>query len=158
MALEVTRELTVLVRAPYHVSKKEIEVFVLRHEDWIVRSLGRMQERKKARPPEPTAQAAQALAKLAKEILPSRVAYYSQMMQLNPSGITITSAKSRFGSCSGTNRICFSWRLMQYPPEAIDYVVVHELAHIIHKNHSRQFYELVAQYLPDWKRRRELLR
>ena len=158
MALEVGRELGVLVRAPYHVPEKEIEVFVLKHDTWILRSLKRMHERKKARPDEPTPEAVQALIKLAKEVLPSRVAYYSQLMQLKPAGITITGAKSRFGSCSGKNRICFSWRLMQYPPEGIDYVVVHELAHIVYQNHSRQFYELVAQYLPDWKQRRQLLR
>ena len=157
IALEVTRELKVLVRAPFHVSQKEIEAFVFRHQEWISRSLARMSERKQMRP-EPSAEAARALSKLAKEVLPCRVAYYSELMQLYPAGITITGAKTRFGSCSGKNRICFSWRLMQYPQEAIDYVVVHELAHIVHKNHSQQFYALVAQYLPDWKQRRQLLR
>ena len=157
IALEVTRELKVLVRAPNQVPQREIEAFVLKHEEWISRSLARMAARRESRP-EPAAEEAQVLAKLAGEVLPSRVAYYSQLMQLYPSQITITSAKTRFGSCSGKNRICFSWRLMQYPPEAIDYVVVHELAHIVHKNHSKQFYALVAQYLPDWKLRRQLLR
>ena len=61
-------------------------------------------------------------------------------------------------SCSGKNRLCFSWRLMDYPEEAIDYVVVHELAHIRHHNHSRDFYALVASILPDYKERQALLR
>ena len=86
------------------------------------------------------------------------VARYSAEMQLYPTGITITGARKRFGSCSGKNRICFSWRLMQYPEEAIDYVVVHELAHIRHKDHSRAFYDCVAQVMPDWRERRALLR
>ena len=67
-------------------------------------------------------------------------------------------ARRRFGSCSAEGHICFSWRLMQYPPEAIDYVVVHELAHLKHMDHSDAFYALVAQYLPDHKARRALLR
>ena len=79
-------------------------------------------------------------------------------MGLVPSGVKITSARTRFGSCSGKNGLCFSWRLMQYPPEAIDYVVVHELAHIRHHDHSPAFYALVGQYLPDWEARVKLLK
>ena len=79
-------------------------------------------------------------------------------MGLEPTGIKITSAQKRFGSCNGKNSICYSWRLMLYPPEAIDYVVVHELAHIVHKNHGAKFYKLVAKYLPDYKERVKMLR
>ena len=79
-------------------------------------------------------------------------------MGLTPAGISITGAEKRFGSCSGKNRLCFSWRLMLYPPEAVDYVVVHELAHIRHKNHGRDFYALVASILPDYRQREALLR
>ena len=79
-------------------------------------------------------------------------------MGLQPTGVTVTGARKRFGSCSGKDRICFSWRLMLYPPEAIDYVVVHELAHIRHKNHSKAFYDLVASVLPDYREREALLR
>ena len=79
-------------------------------------------------------------------------------MGLVPAGIKITSARTRFGSCSGKNSICFSWRLMLYPPEAIDYVIVHELAHIRHHDHSPAFYALIEQYLPDWKVRMKLLK
>ena len=77
---------------------------------------------------------------------------------INIAGITITGAEKRFGSCSAKNRICFSWRLMAYPEEAIDYVVVHELAHIRHKDHSKRFYAFVEEVLPDWRERRRLLR
>ena len=98
------------------------------------------------------------LIRRAKEILPQKTAHYSQLMNLYPTGITITGAQKRFGSCSGKNRICFSWRLIQYPEAAIDYVVVHELAHIRHKDHSKAFYACVAEILPDWKERRKLLK
>ena len=94
----------------------------------------------------------------AKEYLPDRVAYYSGLMGVTPTGITVTGAKKRFGSCSGKNSLCFSWRLMRYPSEAIEAVVVHELAHIRHKNHSTAFYAEVERWLPDYKKRIQLLK
>ena len=76
------------------------------------------------------------------------MAYYSEWMGLYPTQVRITGARTRFGSCSSQGHICFSWRLMQYPPEAIDYVVVHELAHLRYMNHGAEFYALIARYLP----------
>ena len=72
-------------------------------------------------------------------------------MGLFPTGVKITSAQKRLGSCSYKNSLCFSYKLMQFPQDVIDYVVVHELAHIEHKNHSNDFYELISQYIPDYK-------
>ena len=60
--------------------------------------------------------------------LPPKIEHYAALMGVHPTRVTITGARTRFGSCSGRNAISFSWRLMQYPEEAIDYVVVHELA------------------------------
>ena len=94
----------------------------------------------------------------ARDYLPGRVEQYAGLMGLRPAGISITGARKRFGSCSAKNRICFSWRLMQYPEAAIDYVVVHELAHIRHKNHGPDFYAFVEEILPDWRERRALLK
>ena len=72
--------------------------------------------------------------------------------------ISITSAKTRFGSCSSKGNIAFSYRLMLYPEAAVDYVVVHELAHRKEMNHSRAFYKLIEEILPDYKQRRKLLK
>ena len=88
----------------------------------------------------------------------ARLAYYSDKMGLYPTWVKITCAGTRSGSCSAKNGICYSWRLMQYPPEAVDYVVVHELAHIAHKNHGPAFYACIARILPDYQTRRALLR
>ena len=147
----------VFVRAPRRVTLQQIERFVREHEDWIQNALER-QAAKQAAHPEPTAAERAELIRRAKEILPQRTAYWSQLMGLYPTQIRITSARRRFGSCSSEGHICYSWRLMQYPPEAIDYVVVHELAHLKHMNHSPAFHVLVAKYLPDHKARRALLR
>ena len=100
----------------------------------------------------------EALRRQAKTLLPQRVAYWAGVMGVRPTGIKITSARTRFGSCSGKNSLCFSLYLMAYPSEAIEYVVVHELAHIRHKNHSPAFYAEVERYLPDWRQRQTLLK
>lgn len=147
----------VIVRAPRRVTKEQIERFVREHEDWIEKALSR-QAAKQAAHPEPTAAERAEYIRLAKEILPKRTAYWAERMGLYPTQIRITSAQRRFGSCSSEGHICYSWRLMQYPPEAIDYVVVHELAHLKHMNHSPAFHALVARYLLDHKARRALLK
>jgi len=105
-----------------------------------------------------TGEEQEALVLLAKEKIPPIVEHYADIMGLSPQGVRITKAEKRFGSCSGKNRLCFSYRLMQYPQEAIEYVVVHELAHIVHKNHGRDFYALIETTLPDYKKREALLK
>jgi predicted metal-dependent hydrolase len=157
MALEITRDLQILVRAPDAVSQEKITTFVDSHRNWLEKHIARMHA-KIAAHPEPSPEQAEIYRKKAKDYIPSRVAYYSKKMNLLPTGIAITGAKTRFGSCSGKNRLSFSWRLMEYPLEAVDYVVVHELAHIMHKNHGFDFYRLIATYLPDWKQRKQLLK
>ena len=79
-------------------------------------------------------------------------------MGVTPTGIKITTARKRYGSCSGKNSLCFSCFLMNYPEEAIELVVVHELCHIKVRNHGPDFYALLEQYLPDHKERKKLLK
>lgn len=157
MSLEITRDCRVVVRAPLRMPEKQIDAFVSGHADWITAHMAIQQKRREDHP-EPTPEERAEYIRRAREELPVRVAKYSRIMGLYPAGITITGAEKRFGSCSGKNRICFSWRLMGYPEAAIDYVVVHELAHIRHKDHSKAFYDCVAQVMPDWRERRALLR
>jgi hypothetical protein len=156
LSLEVTRELTVLVRAPMGCPKGEIDRFVEGHRDWIAAHLERQRQRLAAHP-EPTPEQRQALIDRAKGELPKRVAHYAAVMGVEPKGLTITGARKRFGSCSGKDRLSFTWRLMEYPDQAIDCVVVHELAHIVHKNHGPAFYALVRSILPDYDKRKALL-
>ena len=157
LALEITADCRVLVRAPMRISQKRIDEFVSSHTGWLEEHMAR-QRRRQANHPEPTGAEREACIRRATMELPGKVAHYGDIMGLHPTGITITGAKKRFGSCSGKNRICFSWRLMLYPEAAIDYVVVHELAHIRHKDHSPAFYDCIARILPDWQERRALLR
>ena len=157
MSLQLDRDGRAVVRAPYGVKKEFIDRFVAEHEVWLARAREKQQNRRLAHP-EPTDEERKALLARAKEYLPMRVDYWSGIMGLTPTGLKITSARTRFGSCSGKNSLCFSWRLMQYPPEPIDYVVVHELAHILHHDHSPAFYALIERYMPDWRERMKLLK
>ena len=157
MSLQLDRDGNAVVRAPYGVKKEFIDRFVAEHEDWLTRAREKQQARRLAHP-EPTGEERKALIARAKEYLPMRVDYWSGIMGLTPTGLKITSARTRFGSCSGKNSLCFSWRLMQYPREDIDYVVVHELAHIRHHDHSAAFYRFIASVMPDHEARRALLR
>lgn len=72
--------------------------------------------------------------------------------------ITIRNQKTRWGSCSSKGNLNFNWRLLMAPIEVLDYVVVHELCHLAYLNHSRQFWQLVGQILPDYENRREWLK
>ncbi len=93
----------------------------------------------------------------AKAILGKRAAYWAQIMQCKYTQLKISSAKKRWGSCNSQGHIAFSWRLMQAPPEAIDYVIIHELAHLQILDHSPAFWERVKAYCPDYKNRKQLL-
>jgi predicted metal-dependent hydrolase len=126
------------------------------HSGWIARHL-ELQRRRQAAAPPPTAEEIAALRARAQEALPPRVAYYGARMGLRPNGVRITAARTRFGSCSGKDVLCFSCFLMRYPPEAVDLVVVHELCHIRVKNHGPAFYALLGSVLPDYRERKKLL-
>lgn len=155
IALEI-KDGAVLVRAPKNASREFIQGFVEKNKNWIEK---RLQKSKKQ------ADIISSLSKkditrlkaLAKEALAKKVEYYECLMGVKAQKITITSARRRFGSCNSKNEICFSFYLMLYPEKAIDYVVVHELAHIKHHNHSKAFHQFLQKFYPDEKQARKLL-
>jgi len=98
------------------------------------------------------------LKKEAGKLLRERAAHYADIMSLQYSTIKITSAKTRWGSCSGKNNLNFTWRLIMCPPAAIDYVIVHELSHILIKNHSPEFWARVKLFYPDFKKQKKWLK
>ena len=85
------------------------------------------------------------------KILPMRVEEFSKKMQLFPTSISFRKNKRTWGSCNFKNGLNFNILLMKFPIEVMDYVIVHELAHIKHKNHSKDFWNLVAVYCPNYK-------
>ena len=95
---------------------------------------------------------------IAKSHIHHRVAFFSKQMNLRPTAIRITSAKTRWGSCSGKNSVNFSWKLIMADDETINYVVVHELAHIKQHNHSPKFWDIVEYIMPDYRKQKEKLK
>jgi predicted metal-dependent hydrolase len=93
----------------------------------------------------------------AEDILPPRVRELARHMALSPGDIRIRAQKTRWGSCSARGTISLNWRLLLLPRELCDYVVVHELCHLRHLNHSARFWATVEQYCPDWRARRRYL-
>lgn len=153
--LSIDDNLNAIIRAPLTMSTGEIEKFAQKHEEWYfehVKKKERLLKHYKILEEEITL-----LKEKALKYLPERTDYFSNIMGLIPTGVRITSAKKRFGSCNEKNNICYSLFLMQYPKEAIDYVIVHELAHIKYKNHSKEFYKLIEKYLPNYKSMKKLL-
>jgi len=94
----------------------------------------------------------------AKEYLTKKVEYFANIMCLEYGTLKFRKMKSRWGSCSSTKIITLNSQLMKLQKELIDYVVVHELAHLVHMNHSANFHALVENYLPDAKVRRKKLK
>lgn len=92
------------------------------------------------------------------KFIPERVSHFSELTGWTPTGVRIGAANTSWGSCSGKNSLNFTWKLMTAPPELVDYVVVHELAHTVEHNHSQRFWKLVERVLPDYKQRRAQLR
>jgi predicted metal-dependent hydrolase len=94
----------------------------------------------------------------ARKILQERVDLFANQYGFEYQGIKINSARTRWGSCSATGALNFSWRLILAPLEQVDYVVVHELVHTVHHNHSKPFWNKVATILPHYKEHRKWFR
>lgn len=155
VSIQVDVDCNIVVRAPLRLSQNEIDRILLEKKKWLEKTIILQREKKKS-VKEYTDDEIKLLRKKAKEIIPKKVEYYSGLMQLYPTSVKINSAKKRYGSCSGTNNLNFSLYLMDKDEMFIDYVVVHELAHIKHHNHSKEFYSLIEKYMPDYKQRKKL--
>jgi predicted metal-dependent hydrolase len=198
LALHITGEGTLEVRAPLKLSPDVIEAFVASKQNWVAKHLARQQESKPV--PKSFAEGEQFLfqgqsyplqfsdeqkspvvltdslclatrlqsraekvlkgwyRQQAMLILAERVEHFSGLMNTQPKQIKITNAKQRWGSCAVNGNINLSWRLVMAPPEIIDYVVVHELAHLLRHDHSRVFWSKVEAVLPNYSSLRKQLR
>lgn len=92
------------------------------------------------------------------KIIRERVDYYSKFYPLTPRSIKVKAQKRRWGSCTYYNDLLFNWRCIMAPIGVIDYIVVHEMTHMIHKNHSRSYWEAVAKVMPDYEDKKRWLK
>lgn len=141
------------VRAPLHMPQSQIEDFLQKQRPWLEKHIRQLQElkaRAAAQPPF-TDQEINALAHKALQIIPPRAAYFARQMGVTFGRITIRNQKTRWGSCSSKGNLNFNCLLALCPPEALDYVVVHELCHRKEMNHSPRFWAEVEKVLPDYR-------
>ena len=143
------------INAPKYISQERIKNFICKHFLFIQQKL----EEKSYLFGEENALANKELYKeLLPKVIEQFLKVYTKKMNLYPSKIGYRFNSSRWGSCSAKNSINFNYYLAKLPKRLIEYVVVHELAHIKHKNHSKEFWKFVEQFLPDLKERKKELR
>ena len=142
------------VRAPRGVKTEAVEGFLNKHRKWIEKHLGEAKKSEERFAALNDAEIAE-IKRSAKKYFADKTKFYSKIMGIKYGRITITGAKTRFGSCSSKGNISYSWRLMLYPEAAREYVVVHELAHILEMNHSAAFYAIIQRVMPDYKERKK---
>ena len=111
------------------MGSKEVKTFI---EDWYVRE--------------------------STKILNTRTYEFAKKMKVEPSAITVKNYASKWGSCTASNKISYNWRIIMAPDCIIDYLIIHELCHIIEHNHSKNFWYQVGKYCEDFKKKRKWLR
>lgn len=161
MALQVNSEAQVLVRAPYFVTANIIEQFVLEKQGWLDEKVAmkkKQHEYLKSQSFERCDRWYVQKKREARDLFLQRIEYYEGLTGLKVNKLRLSSAKTRWGSCSLNGSISLVWRLVLAPIEIVDYVIVHEIMHIKHPNHSREFWSAVSQVMPDYKERRKWLK
>ena len=160
LAVQIRTDGTVIARAPLRMPKDRILCFLSEKASWIRMQQGKMQEREKMRQQARIhldAAQEKELRERAKSVLAQRTAYFARQVGATYGRITVRDQKTRWGSCSQTGNLNFNFRLILAPLEVLDYVVVHELCHRRQMNHSTQFWQEVAQVLPDYRKRKAWL-
>ena len=143
----------IYVRAPKRMSQHEILDLLEQKRDWVEKHWDIIKERnRKAEKIEPYTEAEiKKLTEKAKVIIPQKVRYYAPLVRVDYGRITIRNQKTRWGSCSSKGNLNFNCLLMEFPDAVIDYVVVHELCHRKHMNHSARFYAEIDKVFPNYK-------
>jgi len=182
VAIEVTREARLIVRAPLRTSSEDIDRFVEKKRIWILKKQEEAQQRLGRYKLKVVDDGMATLSfdnsfllshahlEDARELfinwyrdqsydrIGERLKHYSSVTGIHFNKFRITGAKKRWGSCNTKANIFFSWRLIMTPLPVIDYVVVHELVHIEEKSHSKVFWNRVGSILPDYRERRRWLK
>ena len=165
----VDEEGCVTVRMPLRGSMMTARKLARDKQDWIFEKVLLQRQRKQQREalqaetaekytPEQRAGLEKRYRQAAREYIPKRADYFAQRIGVSYERIRIAEQKTRWGSCSSRGTLSFNWKLMLAPPKVLDYVVVHELCHLIEMNHSPRFWNLVEEIIPDYKEYRKWLK
>lgn len=147
------------VSAPSWVSDSEVEAFIRSKSAWIASRMAQAAQAPMARAAQATPEEVAAWRETVSACVPALVAAWEPIMGVKAGKLAYRNMTSRWGSCQpATGRICINVRLALYPPECLEYVVVHELCHLLERGHGPRFHQLMDAFMPDWKQRRAKLR
>ena len=160
LQVEIRPDGEVLVRAPQHLADAEIRRFVESKAGWIAEHRAKVKARAEqaADVERLSMEDIRRLADEAAKDIPERVRRFAPVVGVQYGRITIRNQKSKWGSCSSQGNLNFNCLLMLAPPSVRDYVVVHELCHLIELNHSKRFWTLVAAVLPEYRKEEQWLK
>ena len=162
-AVSISAEGEITLRLPFGTSEAQIRRLLSDKQHWIITHYLEAVKRRESRPVSDLTDAQRAALEkryieAAKEYFPKRAAYFAPLTGGTYGRITIRDQKTRWGSCSARGTLSFNWRLMLAPPAVLDYVVVHELCHLTHMDHSKAFWALVESVCPDYRVHRKWLK
>ena len=157
IAIQIKEGGKVVVRTPYSISRKQVEDFLREKQDWIAKNQKQLHKAQENRMVI-TEEIRREGVERALRVLPERTDHYARLMGISYGRITIREQKTRWGSCSSIGNLNFNWKLVLMPMDLLDYVVVHELAHRREMNHSKDFWRIVEEVLPDYRERRKELK
>ncbi len=151
LSLQVTPSGELVARAPLFMPKFLIDRFVGQKQTWVEKRLKEL-----VKPVQPKVEYFSETE--LKKHIESEIKKYSAQMKLNPSGLRYTHVRTYWGTCAPSGVLSFNLALRFTPPDAVSYVVVHELAHLHWKGHGKRFWAMVEKYYPKTKEMREILR
>jgi len=153
-ALQISDEGKLIVRVPLWYSDRDISEMIEKNRKWIeVHTAAAMKRNSELEKLEPfTADALEEMARKALRVIPEKVQYYAEKLGVTYGRITIRNQKTRWGSCTAKGNLNFNCLLMAVPEEVLDSVVVHELCHRLHMDHSKAFYKDVYRVFPEYDR------
>lgn len=157
--LRVKPDGRVELSVPFSTSDILIRDFVRSKSDWIARRRAEFSSSPMARAASATPEEVAEWRAVVQACVPLLVERWEKVMGVRAGKLVYRNMTSRWGSCQpSTGRICINVRLALYPPECLEYVVVHELCHLIERGHGPAFQKLMTRFMPDWKCRRAKLR
>ena len=160
LSIEISSNGQLLVRAPKRMSQQEIDDFIHKKEDWIKKHQEKFAKKQAEQGNELTITQKELdeLKKAARKYFPDRVDFYAKKMNLTYGKIAIRCQQTVWGSCSSKGNLNFNCLLMMMDEEIRDYIIVHELSHRKHMNHSAAFWKCVESVMPDYRQRRTKLK
>ena len=160
MSMRVTgADARIEVSVPRFTPEREVVRFVRNQRTWIDRAVRRQLASPLAQAEAASPAEVREWRKVVEACVPPLVAAWEPILGVKAGTLAYRNMKSRWGSCQPkTGRICINVRLALYPPECLEYVVVHELCHLLVPGHGADFQELMTRVMPDWKQRRAKLK